>query len=1153
MNWEDYRIELRAAIEEREHTESGERRRYGMLLNADEYWRRGGDESEGRAAFKLRASGRCQKEYVTLWEIFDHTSLLAKCKTMLTVKVKEIRRANPFTTIVSCSPPGKYLLQAIHTDIEKPEVSLGTDSAGLREEKVSIHHVGQQSHDLDDSLEALTGERVLILTDVVASGSLVAYIAKLIEDLGGEPIAVLAVVLTDPDMIAEEKRTGEPPARPLGNGGRTHGPAELFIHNLTHYPIPIIGEDEYDKNKILQIDPSTMLPEEGPADRLKKPLFGMAEMFTHFQESNALAFDFFRLDAQRFTTGIRIPLLLEKFGDVIWAKISPLIKKDDLIVSTYNRTDLLLKDFLIDRLARRGKRHRAQNCVLLPLKEAISSYSYFAPPSHAHLLHNKVAVVVLTTAQEAEQLRNIASLLASHEVKGIKIICLLNRMGPHAADFVSRVRALLRGVGKNGSAAERQGDNGARFSFFSVYPLYEISANDVRQMQRTVTHLFNRYEARTKVESFKRLAKNYRKYYRTRSVTSHTFLSERPIPLGKPSRRKLHSGEKVLLKTEEGVLFFLCIDLVVTRNYAPIIEELRRIRDKSILFKLFGILLCDIQYIRLAGHFERLRDVILERVEDSWLQRFKLERQAKNGKASREGVADSLREQVDLEFYLLFGLSLFSFLDHGFEKDDFNYKSLCRRILTCGKNPQHWLRFPLNRLVYLGEDRLFWVVSLLLHLSDPDFEHVDKDSEVKRELQSSLRRFLKSLDAFKIEGDFEFFEACGLTQDAAYLRRNSVKINFNELIGDIGGDVLHSPYSVLRFLHQEIISQPGWHSPVEMTLDLVLNKLRRLIFEPFQKLPGFSENQRISFKRENDPATVELQGLLEDGMYIAGRLQEIAEATHRLFVFTPISLEHAEYFANTPESLFDTWVRDLGDLLERARVENQMSLADLKKAEDLQRQVRKALWYSVSPLQKVLRSYIVPLDEVLLSTMEEVNRQLSAEGFRDVWGREIEKLSEEVKVRKEHWEVLVDRRLLREVLRNLLLNVRYCLEEVARRYQKSKEEIEGSKYVEIRFDELETEEESIWKKRWIRLTIRSEGLSYTHQGDLETTLTRQMSEIAQYGGEDWKGEGGSFLKVEPEGKDATLATLQLRSRKEVATRLRKIEERRSQRNDDFGE
>jgi hypothetical protein len=648
-------------------------------------------------------------------------------------------------------------------------------------------------------------------------------------------------------------------------------------------------------------------------------------------------------------------------------------------------------------------------------------------------------------------------------------------------------------------------------------------------MQVMAEKVFASYTDKTRVESFRRLTHNYRKYFRCKTVTSSAFMDGRTTELaGGPVTRSV-ADRDVEIRSEEGMLFYYGIHLVLTRDYAPVIAELGRVSDKESLFKLFGILFANIQFIRLTGHFEELRGHLLERIKRASSHRFALEEKA--GGQPNPHVLDEIRLEVEQEVYFLFGLALFSFLDHK-PQDEESFGELVLDRLFCGRSPEEWTRVPLNLLLFLGDERIVWTLSLLLYLAIPEFGRKKEiATELKKKLRYGLRTYGSHLDESVIDRHADVWTALDWKPRMAKRQLARVKLNFGSLLAEIGAYRLESRYTSIRFLHRELLSQPRGHSPIDGTLSLTLRRLRELVVDRASSVQA-PPAARILFS-EDDAVRKVLQPLLEDAMSVAGKLEEVAKSARRLFEFTSISREHSGPFRIEGErSEFEDMVRELGDIIERTRVQNVISRQDLNTADRLNDRIAGALWDSHSPLQLALLSYIVDLFEVLVAAMVEVNRQLRAEGLPDLYSGLIDEYSNQ----QGKWYVLIDRPLLREVLRNILLNVQHGIKLLS---EEERRTIDGASFVSISLEEIPTDENGVEKKRRIRLTVRSRA-PYRPPSSEEafaTTLVRQASEVEEYG-----GLGKSFLKVEPDGRSATKAVLQLRSRREVMARLQRSQE-----------
>src|SRR5262249_6681916 len=94
---------------------------FGLLLDADRWWRdKHPNDERPQAAFRLGSSERFQKQFITLWELFDHPDDFRHCLKKLAEEVFWIRSKYAFSTIVSATATSRHILERLHPLIETP-------------------------------------------------------------------------------------------------------------------------------------------------------------------------------------------------------------------------------------------------------------------------------------------------------------------------------------------------------------------------------------------------------------------------------------------------------------------------------------------------------------------------------------------------------------------------------------------------------------------------------------------------------------------------------------------------------------------------------------------------------------------------------------------------------------------------------------------------------------------------------------------------------------------------------------------------------------------------------------------------------------------------------------------------------------------------
>ena len=1008
-----------------------------MLLNANVWVNENGEiEHRDGCVFEL-TSGKYQTEFITLWELFDEREAFKECMYMFSMKARYIRSIRPYTSIVTCTETAKHILDHVHASIE-------TD-----DEKINIHYLGHYPflNVENRNLLSFKDEEVLIITDVVASGTLVKTLADLVAKGGGIPVAVLCVVLTQEELILKlEEETA--PIIEYGRDGDM-----IRVHSLTDRLCKMVASD-IPQDKIRKIDPVTVLPEQkhavpkspeqkhAPLDSLT-PLFDAEESFAHFEKSNALNFGFFKMGRRRFTTAIHFERLFEYYGDTIWEAMKNWIPDDALIATTFSREDIRLKEFVEDRIGE-GKKY-----VFIPRRDSIEAYnSYFVLAQAAQEIKNRHVVLLLSTVHTSEKLRNLSSLLATHSVTRITVICLLNRMGVHTDDFVSRVKRLLRGVGG-------QHTDDTHFKFISVYSITDFRSDDILMMQQMIESLFSYYQNETRVPSFRRKMVQERNLFSSKSLTARTFETNH-------TRRHASlfdlNGNTIPVNSREGKLFLLCTNLIATRDYRPLIAELQNLGEKEVLFKIFAILIADLNYLKLSGAFTLLRKTLIDTIRRYRTDRFEVEGQ---------GMTDRINSLIERELNLALGLALLAYLDQ-----DYDYDPFIIETLTCGLDASEWIRSPENLLAHFGDERTAWRTSLLMHFAHYNFRQPSTAKELKNEIQELVEHYMDYFQENMPEDDSQ-----------ASAEKQKVKISLSFILTEIGVHEYRQRHNTIRHLQSNIIYVKKGHSSINSSLESATHALASAVDSGLKTVATpTSRHRRFQIQ------SPELLSKIEDALYSVGVLEDIASAIRHMFEFAQARPADVKRYITRPDDPgFAADIFKLGDLFQRIQDKQTVSQTELEIITGVKGRIGQDLWDNTSHLRHVLVRYIVPFRDLIVEKMRWANNQLKLydRKYGEVWSQQIDAFS----THDEDVYVLVDPFLLSEVVKNIFYNVRHSVFRYGRNTATYPELVD----VQLRPEAGEGEEE-YWK-----LTVITKGhpLKISKQG---TTLEQQNLELVRYGG-----------------------------------------------------
>jgi hypothetical protein len=1090
---------------------------YGMILNANRLWderHRLPPTSTQDAAFRL-VSRKIQREFVTLWELFDEREVFAGVMQDFANAAKEIYRQTPFDTIVTCTTTSKHILNHVHSMIEEPDV------------RINAQYLGPYPYvSVDTKLLNFHGQRVLVITDVVATGTLLRHLIDVVEQVGGKVIAALTLVLIDPEMIEHQNRTGDWPQIGVGTDA-------VELRSLTDYAIPRLiahGPDSpansaapadggtagsYDPDKVINIESGTVFPEDAEPGSTVRPMLSKRVMYKLLEAADAIDFRLFQAGKCRFMTAIRVRRFLQhdEAAQTAWRAIEHLfaadpVYKHPIVVSTYDREDMYFRDFVCDRLRDRP----LQSFTFSRGELADSPYQYFLmKDDDGAKFAGKHAVIVLATANTATKLIGISSKLAELRVAKITVVCLFNRIGPETGHFVGRVRRLLRGIASPSGAFPSAYDNGIRaepsdgstvnriarslrrwlapvargggpssqrgsdassdhlasFRFLPVFCLADINTDDLWKMQRTLETLVGFYSVNTQIHNFRRLMhQDFERYFQAESITSRDFEKGHGRSLAVMPFLDRHSSfmgsnlraapplfelsldsEAIAVTTLSGKLSLLCTACVANGDFQPVFNAICAEAHKGTLYLLFAIVFANIDQLRQNRQVADLCARIVDRVNEFRKARQTLEREQIE---ARRVDLTPIARLVELETNLLFGLAFLAYLDREALDDDF----ITQLLAPLPDEPiPDWHQHPLNLLAYYGEDRVMFVISVLLYFRYPRFREPGVGERLKKKLIPLAEMLSKTLadltfDEFRdhlmsvlpgaelnspnrerpgsIEGTAppaedvtpeaevarKSLESNGDNVEAKWVRMG---INLDLILTELGRRELDRKDKLVLFLLDQLLVPAERHNPIKSSLMNV-----RDLFSALSVEKNMSSEPLRLFRVDFDDRA---KSRLDDAIFAAAVLQKASAATRQLFHFTPSKQEEVKRFtAEEHEPGFARDVARLGDVLQQVRNESVLS-ADIDREFKVLRQgIQRDLIDQSAPIRKAVASYVVPLFSRLKNSMEWAERVFGTQPYASVWRAEIDRMDE---LADPALHVIVDPMLLREVLRNVSGNVRY--------------------------------------------------------------------------------------------------------------------------------
>ena len=702
------------------------------------------------------------------------------------------------------------------------------------------------------------------------------------------------------------------------------------------------------------------------------------------------------------------------------------------------------------------------------------------------------------------------------------MVALVNRMGPGTCDFIDRIRTIFSGW-RPGDRTSTNGDSKqellAPFSFQAVYSINDLQTTQIAKLQDALTTLFDHYEQTTEVPSFRSATQQVRKYFESQQVTTWEFSEGAPQPksefdLDVPHG---HGRTSVRVKTLEGRFSLLSHALVTNDDYNAVIDQIGQMSDRRALYRLFALLLLDLSHLRLTGQFEKLRESILSRVSSERDHRCQLERDTPKDAQ----LVDKVKQAIDIETNMFFGLALVSYMDHGHD----DHVSIAVRALTEGRSAEEWFTTPINLLQHLAEERVAWVISMLLRLTPKGISQKNGHKELVSRIRV-FQRFLGNRKEPRLYLAGQLSEGEVPTKRQARAIRGLIrraKDNLDMLLTECGEHQTGTYHSCVRFLHSHLVSTGRHHSPLVTSMNAVINALDEALRDAAEREK--KQGKTVKSEQPLRCALPELQFKVEEAIHSVGIMEQIAEASAFLFRFTPTAPNAAVRYVDClePNSMRSELRTIRLSLLEVRRL-NAISRSTLGELIRLRGRVLEDLYGEGSLLRRTAKRYVVPLERTFAEAVDYAADLFKKRKYRQAWLP----IQETLKGKSSDHFVLIDPSLAREVFRNITTNLRHTVKGLS---------LESEEYGALVSFRIETEPPSEGEDdptERVLLRVECRGKAFDEQSFLErlpgSTWEHHQYRISQFGGD---------LQIEPlQDEEGCVVKLRLYSRDKQATVLK---------------
>lgn len=972
----------------------------------------------GYDTFEL-SSGLFAKKFITIWELFDKIEELEECIHRLADVAHQIftdTKANYTKIVTSTSTEqeiARHLIQRLYENYPNTQNQVST---------IHFDNYFSINNYYNDDLFSRK-ENVIILTDIIASGSLVRKVAAQLENKGINVIGILSICISGEEII-------NAPRILVKQSERSDSEKSIPIHTLCSYPIKYLPIDtKIDADRIKKINPITVLPEElieGPFQ--DAPLFSTANSFDHFALTNALIPGFYKFEENYLSCYFDIEKLLnheEIVSNAIWEKIESIVLSCDVIVSTYRKEDLEFLKFVQTHLQKIGKELNSTITIKTDTKDTPHFFLTVLPRNRSKLAEKKV-LLLMSTLTSSEKLRNISSLLLSYNVSYISALCLVNRMGPYTNSFINRIAGLVNGSEQATLSLE------SNFKLTSVYHFKELNTLNLQRVHESLEYLYYRYTSFSKVnnfiESFRRLKFDFlhRKYDMTIFANESIVVSDFEFNQEKIERN---------VESESELLYSLNYFTCSTRNYSQFVKKIvstSHLYSKHVYLYLTGILISDVNFLRSTKILNECFVEIVERITT-----IRKERKNREDKFNKENVSyvqiEEYGKMFKTEGYLLLILSILS--NYEDITQIFSHEELADFVLGT-KEFENYRKYPIAYKYLVDDSEFFFALSVLIMGINNRVgfsEHLKSRLYYLRSQVEHFSPIVKLRIDHLSKGDLDY----GLTSiDSSYVTNN-----IDLLRKELGEFDTREHNIIIRYLQNKAVKQLSSHNQLA---------------NPFKNLKIAFERDKFKDSNSNEVAIpTEIYEKIKIALGYSSMLINFAEVTAQFFNFHVGSYEDYSKYITPPNSPgFGQDIREIENLLGNLYRRKYYFEEDKDYYIDLYNRVfQDEILNCNSILFKSLYSYILSPYSVLLDALNDFSLDLKDD---NLWTNALTKQVERIKaenetliekyrsyhecllreqaekkdqkdlldlIQEKNFTCLCDSLLLRETIRNILSNI----------------------------------------------------------------------------------------------------------------------------------
>ena len=459
------------------------------------------------------SSGVVLDRFYSIWPIIDDVNKFEEFSKVVAAELSKICSQLRANMVVGCSRTIQNTFEGV-----RPYIS----------DKIELRYLGTHplQYEYKSLRKGIRGRKVVVITDVLASGTMLRETIRLLKSHGAQTQGSLALLHVAPNegqrsfldrnvrAVTKFENYSGTPRQPDDSEG--FGPA---INCRTYLTVPT-GSPSDSRDIPADIDVEAVFPigraatQNGAHDFIKdgaySPIIGPIEEVAK-RNASILVSGQYEKNSKLFSIYVDIDRLISEFSKELVSSFHSILNGLSgpgvpLVVTTptsENRT-------LIRYLADNSPAHQLRSKLLLFFRtddlEASFPYTLI---DETESIEDRDIVIVLSTVQSSDTIRALSAHLSLSGARSISILAIIDRMTIASSVFLARVLRLY-------SIEKSIDDAGVGdFNYQTLFKVWDLSSGDLQRVQQFIKNRFLHFIKSNTSAELTTTARNNLKYFET--------------------------------------------------------------------------------------------------------------------------------------------------------------------------------------------------------------------------------------------------------------------------------------------------------------------------------------------------------------------------------------------------------------------------------------------------------------------------------------------------------------------------------------------------------------------------------------------------------------------------------------------------------------